>query len=243
LSREGFDAIMGLAQRRASGEPLAYVLGNAIFRSRAFITRAGVLIPRPETEILTEIARSRMERQPAGRERRFADWCAGSGCIAITLVLENPGWVCWAVDSSADAIEIARENAAAHGVADRVNFVISDSPSDAKAAIPPRSLDFVVSNPPYIPTGDIAALEGQVAGWEPREALDGGADGLDVYRLLLSELPALMKPRAEILFETGGPQQADEVALLGEGTFQLVGKMDDHRGISRFVLLKTPDLA
>jgi release factor glutamine methyltransferase len=233
---------MGLALRRASGEPLAYVLGNAVFCSRVFMTRPGVLIPRPETEILTEIACDRMRRRPQGGGRRFADWCAGSGCIAVTLLLENPGWVCWAVDSSAEAIEIARENAAAHGVLDRVNFIRSDRPSDALGSIPTCSLDFVVSNPPYIPANEIAGLEEQVARWEPREALDGGADGLDVYRMLLFELTPFMKPQAELLFETGGPGQADKVAGLAEGSFELAGRFADHRGISRFLLLKTPSL-
>ena len=240
-SPESCARIMALAERRASGEPLAYVLGNAIFRSRAFITRPGVLIPRPETEILTEIASDRMKRLTGG-EGRFADWCTGSGCIAVTLALENPGWLCWAVDSSAEAIEIARENAIAHGVQDRINFVKCDRPSDALGSIQPRSLDFVVSNPPYIPRVEISSLEEQVARWEPREALDGGSDGLDVYRALLSELTPLMKPRAELLFETGGTDQADEAGRIAGQWFELAGKFDDHRGISRFLLLKTPDM-
>jgi release factor glutamine methyltransferase len=189
---------------------------------------------------MTEIARGLMERTPPGGEKCFADWCTGSGCIAITLVLENPGWHCWASDKSAEAIEIARRNAAIHGVEDRINFILTDSPSDARQIIPPRSLDFIVSNPPYIPTGDIPYLEDQVALYEPRAALDGGADGLDIYRMLLSELPVFMKPGAELLLETGGAKQADDVARLGEGSFELARKFEDHREISRFVLLKIP---
>jgi release factor glutamine methyltransferase len=240
VSEEKQNAIMEMTDRRVSGEPLAYVMGNAIFLERTFITTPEVLIPRPETEILTGIASDLMKRAATRGERYFADWCTGSGCIAITLVLENPDWHCWAADKSAEAIEIARRNAAVYGVEDRINFIICDSPSCAKRLIPPRSLDFIVSNPPYIPAGDISSLEDQVAMHEPRMALDGGENGLDIYRLLLSELPAFMKPGAGLLFETGGAEQTDRVARLAEGSFELAGKFEDHREISRFVLLKTP---
>jgi release factor glutamine methyltransferase len=238
VSPQSFAAIMGLAERRVSGEPLAYVLGNSLFCGRQFITARDALIPRPETEILTEIASSAMRRIAPEGGKRFADWCTGSGCIAITLVLENPGWSCWAVDSSEDALRIARENAALHGARDSVKFLISGSPSDAVPDIGPNSLDFVVSNPPYIPTNDISSLEAQVADYEPRIALDGGDDGLDAYRMLIHELPALMKPGAELLLETGGASQADEVLRLAGGSFELVKKYSDHREIGRFLLLK-----
>jgi release factor glutamine methyltransferase len=242
VSPQSFAAIMELTGRRVSGEPLAYVLGSSLFCGRSFITTRDVLIPRPETEILTEIASRTMRRIAPGGGKRFADWCAGSGCIAITLVLENPDWACWAVDSSEDALRIAGENAALHDARDSVKFVLCGRPSEAVPEIGSNSLDFVVANPPYIPTDDIPSLEAQVADYEPRMALDGGADGLDAYRMLLSELPALMKPGAELLLETGGASQADEVRYLAGGSFELVKNYSDHRGIRRFLLLKIPPI-
>jgi release factor glutamine methyltransferase len=240
VSPQSFAAIIELTRRRVSGEPLAYILGSSLFCGRPFITTRGVLIPRPETEIMAEIACGAMRRLGSGSERTFADWCTGSGCIAITLALENPGWTGWAVDASEEALQVARENAALHGAGGGVKFLLCGRPSDAVPDIEPRSLDFVVSNPPYVPTDDIASLEAQVAAFEPRMALDGGTDGLDAFRMLLSELPPLMKPGAELLLETGGAGQPDLVCGLAGGSFGLVKKFNDHRGISRFLLLKIP---
>jgi release factor glutamine methyltransferase len=242
LSPENLSAIMELSRRRAEGEPLAYILGNSPFCGRPFITKPGVLIPRPETEILTKIAGDILKRLPKlDTNGKFADWCTGSGCIAITLLLENPGWSCWAVDSSAEAIAIARENAVFHGVDDRVKFILRKSPSAAASEIPRESLAFVVSNPPYIPTREIPSLEIQVRDHEPVEALDGGIDGLDVYRTLIAELPYFMRPGAELLLETGGADQVKEIIHMSRGArqkFNFVKKFEDQREISRFVLLK-----
>ncbi|MDR1943185.1 MAG: peptide chain release factor N(5)-glutamine methyltransferase [Synergistaceae bacterium] len=242
VERENFSKIMKLANSRAGGAPLSYVLGSAFFCGREFFVQSGVLIPRPETELLAEAASDILNRSPGGGGV-FADWCAGSGCIGITLVLENPGWNCFAVDSSEKALAAARQNAESLGVLDRINFVCCQTPYES--GIPQASLDLAVSNPPYIPTGVIASLERQVRDYEPKEALDGGSDGLDVYRTLLAGLPRLMKPEGVMIFETGGEEQADEVIELGARVLRrgkeidrvrFVKKFQDHRGISRFVL-------
>jgi release factor glutamine methyltransferase len=234
-----FSRITESARYRAQGAPLSYVLGSALFCGRQFRVRPGVLIPRPETEILTCLADGILKRT---RGKVFADWCAGSGCIAVVLLLENPEWRCFAVDSSEDALLAARENAELHGVSGRITFVRCREP--ASAQIPPASLDLVVSNPPYIPTGAIDSLESQVRDHEPKEALDGGPDGLCVYRALFAGLPRLMKPESHLLLETGGDEQAERILAFrrdpsdhgGAGGLRFVRKFSDHRGISRFML-------
>jgi len=245
VSRENYLSILELARRRLLGEPLAYVLGDAFFCGRRFTAGRGALIPRPETEILTWAADEIMKKTQDGGRESFADWCTGSGCIAITLLLENPCWTCFAVDSSADALLVARENAAAHGVDDRINFILCETPRGS--GITPESLGFVTTNPPYIPTNDIASLETQVRDYEPQEALDGGPDGLRAYRMLLSGLPRLMKPGASLLLETGGDEQSREVRLLAHdmteqpasgGMIEFIKIFPDHRGIGRFMLWK-----
>jgi release factor glutamine methyltransferase len=251
VADEVIEAVTKLAHKRARGEPLSYVLGSALFCGRRFLVRSGVLVPRPETEIMTDLASDimRESNEPDAR-KNFADWCTGSGCIAITLLLENREWMCFAVDSSRDALAVAEENAALHGVRDRINFVLCDEPESS--GIEAGSLDFVITNPPYIPTACIAALESQVRDYEPRESLDGGSDGMDVYRILFGGLPGVMKPDSPLLMETGGDEQTDELIGLGESLsdrakrpcgLTFVKKFFDHRGIGRFMLWKNKNHA
>jgi len=194
-----------------------------------------VLIPRPETEILTGLADEFLKRRPG---ILFADWCTGSGCIAVTLLADNPGCTAYAVDSSADALEVAGRNAGKHSVSDRITFALCSDPA-ATDFIALESLDLIVANPPYIPKETMETLEAQVRDHEPREALDGGSGGLDVFRALLSGLPRLMKDGAPLLMETGGGLQIDELKTLAkkitkELSFENV--FEDHREIARFML-------
>ena len=223
-----------LARRRANGEPLAYLLGDAIFCGRKFFVDRNTLIPRPETETLTGLADDFLKKTGSGE---FADWCTGSGCIAVTLCADNPGFAAFAVDSSGAALTAARRNAESHGVADRITFIGCDDP--ATAPIKPLSLDMAIANPPYIPSGVIETLEPQVRDYEPREALDGGSDGLRVYRLLLRALPRFLKPGAALFFETGGREQPDEITEIAarEAPSLSLEKISrDHMEIARFML-------
>jgi release factor glutamine methyltransferase len=223
-----------LACRRANGEPLAYLLGDAIFCGRKFFVDRSTLIPRPETEMLTGLADVFLKKIGMGA---FADWCAGSGCVAVTLCADNPGFTAFAVDSSPAALEAACRNAEFHGVEDRMTFIECGDPS--AASIKPESLDMAIANPPYIPSGAIETLEPQVRDYEPREALDGGADGLCVYRLLLRGLPRFLKPGAALFFETGGFEQPGEIAEIAarEAPSLSLEKISrDHVEIERFML-------
>ncbi|MCL2683956.1 MAG: peptide chain release factor N(5)-glutamine methyltransferase, partial [Synergistaceae bacterium] len=219
----------------ASGEPLAYILNDAIFCGRNFFVDNRVLIPRPETEILTSIADGLLRDIPNGA---FADWCAGSGCICVTLLAQNSGCHAYAVDVSNDALDVARINARRHLVDDRLSFVRCGNPLEADE-IAPSSLDMIVANPPYVLSSEIDKLECQVRDHEPALALDGGDDGLEIFRSLLPGLPRLMKPGGAFLCETGGEAQAEEIVQLAEDvspelSFDSIWR--DQRGIRRFLL-------
>jgi release factor glutamine methyltransferase len=234
LPDEKRDLALELARRRAQGEPLAYLLGDAFFRGRKFFVDRNTLIPRPETEILTGLADGFLKKTGRGA---FADWCAGSGCIAVTLCADNPGFAAFAVDSSPAALASAHRNAELHGVGDRMTFVECRDPSEA--LIEPESLDMAIANPPYVPSGAIGTLEPQVRDYEPREALDGGGDGLCVYRLLLRGLPFFLKPWAALFLETGGGEQPGEIAAIAAReapSLSLEKVLRDLREISRFML-------
>ncbi|MDR3281293.1 MAG: peptide chain release factor N(5)-glutamine methyltransferase [Synergistaceae bacterium] len=228
------ERIVSLAARRASGEPMAYILGDAIFCGMRFLVDERALIPRTETETLTELA-DELLKVSGGP---FADWCTGSGCIAVTLLVCNESSSAYAVDVSDAALAVARRNAALHGVERRVTFLECASPS-SDGPIPPASLGLVVTNPPYIPTATIETLETQVKDHEPRAALDGGRDGLNVYRTLFAGIPPLMKPGAPLIAETGGGAQIDELASCARALapcLSLDKIFPDHRGIDRFML-------
>jgi release factor glutamine methyltransferase len=235
LRGDEFERALGFGKRRASGEPLAYILNDAIFRGRGFFVDERVLIPRPETETAVCMADAYLKRLGKGV---FADWCTGSGCIAITLLADNPGFEAYATDVSPGALEVAGYNARLHGVGDRVKFIECGDPAEV-SAIAPASLDMIISNPPYIPESAIVTLETQVRDHEPRTALDGGPDGLRVIRLILSHLPFFMKRGAHLFLETGGGGQTDEIAAVGRdiaGGMALDEIFEDHREIKRFMV-------
>ncbi len=238
VSEGDMKAILALAARRAKGEPLAYILGDALFCGRTFRVTNSTLIPRPETEVMTLRADEYMKRADGSGKggRIFADWCTGSGCIAITLLLDNPGWRAYAADKSEEALGIASENASLHGVADRIKFILCDAPHRALSEIEPLSLGLIVSNPPYIPTADIGLLEEQVRLYEPPEALDGGDDGLGVCRLLLKELPPFMKEGSLLLMETGGESQVKKLSSESYKSINFHENFPDQRDIYRFMV-------
>lgn len=201
LSPEPADAFFDLVRRRAAREPAAYILGYREFWGRRFEVRPGVLIPRPETEVLVERALA-LSRSGAV----VADVGTGSGCIAVSVALDARGTRVYASDTSDAALEIAKRNAARLGA--RVHL----SRGNLLAPLPERA-QLVLANLPYVPSGEIADLEPEVRDWEPHEALDGGPDGLDAIRALLAQLPHHATPSAACLLELDPRQYA---ALEGE---------------------------
>ena len=197
----------GLIERRCAGEPTQYLTGVREFYNRPFKVDPRVLIPRPETELLVEAALHALPKDGPGRA---LDVCTGSGCIAISLAAERPQSTVVATDISPDACALARENATALGVADRVQVL----EGSLYTPLPPEErFDVVVSNPPYVSTGELAGLSPEVKR-EPRLALDGGPDGLAVIRHVIEGALGVLKPGGLLAFEIGETQGAAVQGLL-----------------------------
>jgi len=195
-----------LVRRRASREPLQYLLGRAEFYGRDFRVTPAVMVPRPETELVVDKC---LEKVAADAPELWAaDIGTGSGVIAVTLACERPGLHVTATDSSAAALEVAQDNAQRHGVADRVRFVQGHlcEPLLSPAAAGGERLSLLVSNPPYIPSAQIEKLQPEVRDHEPRQALDGGPDGLRVIRELLPAAAGVLGPGGWLVLELGEGQ-------------------------------------
>jgi len=201
-----------LVARRASREPVAYILGTKEFYGLDFAVNRHVLVPRPETEDLVELALAWLRRRQivvgAGRPPIVVDVGAGSGAIAIALAHHFPDAIIYAVDASAEALEVARANAQRHGLTERI---LCDQGDLLKPA--PAQIDLIVANLPYIETGEIGSLMPEVSRHEPRMALDGGVDGLDEVRRLLREAHDRLCAGGAIMLEIGAGQGATCVAL------------------------------
>jgi release factor glutamine methyltransferase len=199
-----------MMRRRGQREPLQYVLGSMSFCGLELTVTPDVLIPRPETELLAEkgweflnASLARGASSQADRTPLALDVGTGSGCLAIALAFHCPQARVVAVDLSAAALELARQNAARHGTDTRIRFLHGNG----FAALPePMAFDLIVSNPPYIPSGEIAALQPEVRDYEPRQALDGGADGLDYYRRWSAEAAPFLRAGGRLMVELGAGQ-------------------------------------
>jgi release factor glutamine methyltransferase len=198
-----------LVRRRGEREPLQHLVGTACFFGLEFEVNRDVLIPRPETEVLVEHALQQLSTR-ASRPARVLDLGTGSGCLAITLAVKAPAVSVHATDLSEAALTVARRNAARHGVAGRIEFCAGDG----FAAVPDGlAFDLCVSNPPYIPSGEIGTLEPEVRDFDPRAALDGGADGLDFFRRIAAEAPGRLRRDGVALLELGDGQAGTLPAL------------------------------
>ncbi len=220
-------------RRRLRREPVAYILGRKGFRRIELAVDRRVLIPRPETELLVEVA---LEREPA----RVLDVGTGSGAIALAIADELPGCEVTATDTSPAALEVARANASRLGLAERVEFLAGSVPEG-------RQFDLILANLPYVAEAEWPGLQPEVTQWEPREALLAGSDGLDAYRTLLDPRGRISDRIAATTATSGGfavalevgDGQAAAVAVLLEGAgFGSIQTRDDLAGIERVVLGK-----
>ncbi len=205
LTEEVRASMRDLVQRRARQEPVAYLVGEREFFSLPFHVNADVLIPRPDSETLIVEAISCLKPTPAddtasvaSRAWRIVDLCTGSGCLAITLARQLPTSQLIATDLSDKALAVARQNLARHSLADRVELRQGSLLQPLQNEPP---FDLIISNPPYIPSSDIETLEEDVRRHEPRLALDGGADGMDLLRPLITEGPKHLLPGGWMLLE------------------------------------------
>lgn len=212
LSPHQLHSYRSLVDRRARGEPLPHLTGHIEFYGLDFAVDSHVLIPRPETETLVDLALPLVScvRPGPGKDRRLliADVGTGSGCIAIALAVHAPQSAVYALDLSAEALAVARANAERHRVADRITFLRSDLLTSL-----PEPVDLVVSNPPYIADDEWPVLPCEVREYEPRLALHGGFDGKDVMRRLLRQAPAHLRPGGALLLEIGATQGAAVTSL------------------------------
>jgi release factor glutamine methyltransferase len=216
-------AFASLVARRAGGEPVAYLLGQREFFGREFIVSPAVLIPRPETELLVDIA---LEKVGAGATARILDLGTGSGCIAITLALELPLTRVTALDASAAALDVARLNAQRHGATLRLLH------SDWFGALGDERFDLIVANPPYIAAADPHLAVGDLR-HEPSAALASGANGLDAIRAIIAAAPAHLAAGGQLWLEHGYDQALALRELLAAAGFAAIEQHRDLAGIVR----------
>jgi release factor glutamine methyltransferase len=212
---EDFDSpeLIDAIEKRCAHTPLQYIFGETEFFGLPFEVSPDCLCPRPDTEILVETALSLL---PENAE--FLELCTGSGCISISLLKTRPDLSGIATDKFERTLAVAEKNARNHGVTDRLEFVLSDL-FDSPDYIGKRKFDAIISNPPYIPTSDIDALSDEVKK-EPPAALDGGDDGLDFYRHIISEYAKYVKDNGVIIFEIGFDQGDALKSIAARASFE-----------------------
>lgn len=223
LTPEVLAAAEAALERRLAREPLAQILGTWAFYGRSFRVTRDTLVPRPDTETLIELALARPFE-------RLIDLGTGTGAIAVTLLAERDGATGVASDISAAALAVARENAAAHGVAGSLQLIGADWWDGIDGVF-----DLVVSNPPYVTEAEYAALAPELAEWEPRAALTPGGDGLSAYRAILRGLGRHLGPGGRCLVEIGAGQGAAVAALFEAAGLDAVAVHPDINGKPRVV--------
>lgn len=235
------DRYRDYVRRRGSGEPLQTILGETEFYSHVFKVRPGVFIPRPETERLVELAVELISPPDHGLLAPVAvEIGCGTGVIGVCLALDVPQLVVEAVDVNPAAVELTQDNAHAAGVGARVH-VHQGSRFDPLPTHLRGTVDLLVSNPPYIPTAEIAGLQTEVRDHDPHTALDGGADGLDFYRALAHGMGAWLRPGGAIALEIGADQGGAVAEILGVSGARDVKIHQDYAGRDRVVTARMPD--
>lgn len=228
LNREELGGYRELIRRRRMGEPVAYILGQREFYGLAFHVDARVLIPRPDTEALVEVALERTDAVSASM--RALDLCTGSGCVAIAFAAQRPAWEVTGADLSEDALRVARDNASR--LEQRVRFVVGDL-FDALGA--EERYDLVTANAPYIPSAEIPTLDKGIREFEPRLALVGGGDGLEVIRRVIRDAPARLRQNGVLALEVGYDQAPRVAALMAASGFDDIRVRRDYGGHERVV--------
>ena len=235
LTDKELAAIQVLGDRRAKREPVSHIIGRREFWSLSFKVTADTLDPRPDTETLIEAVLSRIPDR--ARPLSIVDFGTGSGCILLTLLSEFPNARGLGIDRSPAALAVAAENAKTLGLDGRAVFQAGNWGQGLDGRF-----DVIVSNPPYIPDGDVDGLEPEVAAFEPRGALAGGADGLDCYRALAPDVVRLLSPGGLAGFEFGQGQALDVSAIMQNVGLQLEDVKADLAGIDRCVILSQPQV-
>ncbi|MDR1377574.1 MAG: peptide chain release factor N(5)-glutamine methyltransferase [Synergistaceae bacterium] len=222
-------SILETVRRRAKREPLQYVLNETYFWGLSFEVGKGVLIPRPETELLTELALEYL--RPSPFSPLFLDWGTGSGCVGIILLRERADAKAILAEKNPASLAWAWKNMARYGLHQRGLLWHSREPEDIP--LKKGTLDLVISNPPYIPTRALPNLMREIRDYEPSLALDGGKDGMDFYRTLFRHVPSWLRPGGALLLEIGDGEQAEKMRTLAPSCLRLAKKITDYSGIPR----------
>jgi release factor glutamine methyltransferase len=218
-----------LVKRRRAREPTAYLLGEREFYGRMFRVDRRVLIPRPDTETLVEVALDRTRER--SMSLRALDLCTGSGCVAITLARERRTSLFVAADVSSEALAVARDNALRLGA-----YNVAFRQGDLFAAVHPSlRFDLVTANPPYIADGEMSALQPEIRDYEPRLALSGGADGLDIVRRIAAGARAHLADGGRLVLEVGFGEAPAAATLLADAGFARIEVRRDYARIERVV--------
>jgi release factor glutamine methyltransferase len=228
--------IKRLVRRRAAGEPVQYIIGSVDFLGLTIKVGKGVLIPRPETELLAQAAIRQMKDSSLftlNSSLKLLDLCTGSGCIALACAREFPGAEVYGTDISKAALAYARKNAAINGIRN-ARFI----QGSLFGPVENIRFDLIVSNPPYIRTPEIAGLQREIREWEPVNALDGGPDGLDFYREIFLGAAGHLKERGAVIAELGFDQAEDVAKIARRSGFSSIVITKDYAGIGRIMKAK-----
>jgi release factor glutamine methyltransferase len=230
-----------LIKRRARREPVAYILGTKEFWSMALAVTPDVLIPRPETESLVETALGVLADDLHPAPRHILDLGTGCGAIALALAFRKPQHLFFASDLSKAATRIAKHNAKHYGLEGRIHFFVGDWMEPLQEKI--QLFDLIISNPPYIPSGDIPELQLEIYKYEPHSALDGEQDGLGCLRKIIGAAHRLLKPHGSLVLEIGHDQKTAVQRVIERcGKYDRVVFSKDYSGMDRVVRMRKKDV-
>jgi release factor glutamine methyltransferase len=227
------DQYRKLVRRRGQREPLQHIVGSTSFCGLEMAVDRHVLVPRPETELLAELGWQFLNSLPPSPAPTALDFGTGSGCLAIALAVKSPAATLAALDVSPEALAVARQNAARHKVEARIEFFVGDG---FKALTKKHLFDLIISNPPYIPSGEIDGLQPEVRDHDPRAALDGGADGLEFYRRLATEAAEFLKPGGKFMAEFGDGQEGAVSEIFREQKWIVEAVKADYNARPRILI-------
>ena len=236
LTDAELDVLRALVTRRGEREPLQHILGSVSFCGLELEVNREVLIPRPETELLAERACEYLARLDSSAPI-ILDFGTGSGCLAIVLAVRFPAAQVHALETSEAALAVARRNADRHQVGARIQFHHGPDLAALSAGL---QFDLLVSNPPYIPSGEIAALQPEVRDHDPRPALDGGPDGLKFFRLLATEAAGRMTPGGCAMLEFGDGQGEAVSDIFSQQGWRIEALEKDYSGRARILIARRP---
>lgn len=236
LSKTELASYRKMIRRRVKREPVAYILESTEFWGLPFSVTPDVLIPRPETEHIVEAALARLPKQ-SPEKKRIIDLGTGSGAMVVSLAVERPGHIYFAVDKSYPALQVAKKNAELNGAAELICFFAGNWLDAVNQAVP--GFDIIVSNPPYVPSGDVPDLQPEISRYEPHMALDGRKDGLEAIRLIVCKAPEYLVQGGFLLVEIGYDQKpALEELCRGQEVFSNIEFIKDYAGHYRVAVLQ-----